>query len=59
MRTFVFDDELRELKVISPSVSGLALNIPATIARINQQVMTNNRQVTLVVTNTPARITKA
>ena len=51
---FVFDDELRELQVISPSVSGLALNIPATIARVNQQVMTDNRQVTLVITNTQA-----
>ena len=51
---FVFDDEPRELRVISPSVSGLALNVPATIARINQQIMTDNRQVTLVVTNTPA-----
>ena len=51
---FVFDDELHEIKVISPSVSGLALNIPATIARIRQQVMTDNRQVTLVITNTQA-----
>jgi vancomycin resistance protein YoaR len=48
---FVFDDDLRELQVISPSVSGLALNIPATVARINQQVMTDNRQVTLVITS--------
>ena len=51
---FVFDDDLRELKVISPSVSGLALNVPATIARINQQVMSDNRQVALVVNNMPA-----
>ena len=51
---FVFDDEVRELQVISPSQPGLALNVPATAARIAQQAMTDQRQVTLVVNATPA-----
>jgi vancomycin resistance protein YoaR len=51
---FVFDDRLHELTVISPSRPGLALNMPATIARINQQALTDNRQVTLVMTVTQA-----
>jgi vancomycin resistance protein YoaR len=51
---FVFDDELRELQVISPSQPGLALNVPATAARIAQQATTDQRQVTLVVNAIPA-----
>ncbi len=51
---FVFDDDLRELRVISPSQPGLALNIPATIARIQQQALTDNRLVTLAITTTQA-----
>jgi vancomycin resistance protein YoaR len=51
---FVFDDEIRELKVISPSRTGLALNIPATVARITQQALTTERQVTLAITTTQA-----
>jgi len=51
---FVFDDELRELRVISPSQPGIALNIPATAARINQQAVTDNRQVATVITYTQA-----
>jgi vancomycin resistance protein YoaR len=51
---FVFNDELRSLDVISPSQPGLALNLPATTARITQQAVTGNRQVTMVLTHTQA-----
>jgi len=51
---FVFDDELRELRVISPSLPGLSLNVAATAARIAQQATTGQRQVTLVVNAAPA-----
>jgi len=51
---FVFDDKLKEIQVISPSVPGRALNIPATAARISQQALTGQRQVSLVVTTTQA-----
>jgi len=51
---FVFDDELRELRVISPSLLGLSLNVAATAARIAQQATTGQRQVTLVVNAAPA-----
>jgi len=52
---FVFDDNLRELTVISPSRTGLAVNVPGTAARINQQALSaDNRQVTLAMTVTQA-----
>jgi len=51
---FVFDDEIRDLQVISPSQPGLALNVPATVVRINAQVLTDNRQVILAITTTQA-----
>jgi vancomycin resistance protein YoaR len=51
---FVFDDDLRELQVISPSRPGLALNVAATVARIKEQALSDNRQVTLAITTTQA-----
>jgi vancomycin resistance protein YoaR len=52
---FVFDDDLRELTVISPSRTGLAVNVPGTAARISQQALfADNRQVTLAMTVTQA-----
>ena len=51
---FIFDDELRELQVISPSQPGYALNMQATVARINQQAFTDQRQVALAITRTLA-----
>ncbi len=51
---FVFDDDLRQLQVISASQPGYTLSIPATVARINQQALTDNRLVALVITRTLA-----
>jgi vancomycin resistance protein YoaR len=51
---FIFDDELRQLQVISPSQPGYDLNTQATVARISQQALTDQRQVTLAITRTLA-----
>jgi vancomycin resistance protein YoaR len=51
---FIFNDDTHELDVIAPSVDGLALDVEASIARINDQIMGQDREVSLIVNVVPA-----
>ena len=46
---FYFDDNTRELVLVSPHVNGRELDIEATLAKLKEQVGTPNRSVPLIV----------
>lgn len=46
---FYFDDPTQELVLVEPHINGRELDIEATIARFNDQVLTPNRSVPLVI----------
>ncbi len=46
---FIFNDDTRQLEVLSPSVPARTLNVAATVAQIVAQSTTDNREVPLVI----------
>jgi vancomycin resistance protein YoaR len=51
---FIFNDDTRQLEVIVPSSDGLALDVEATLARINTQALGTERRVALAAQVVPA-----
>jgi len=53
---FIFNDDTRKLEVIQSAVIGRALDVDASLAQINQQVMAGQHNISLVMqtTNPPA-----
>ncbi|MEE8390907.1 MAG: VanW family protein, partial [Anaerolineae bacterium] len=52
---FHFNDDLRQLEPISPSVKGRVLDVEASAARIVQELAAGNRYIPLVVQAVPPR----
>ena len=53
---FIFNDDTRKLEVIQPAVIGRALDVDASLAQINQQILAGQHNINLVMqtTNPPA-----
>jgi vancomycin resistance protein YoaR len=49
---FTFNDDTRKLEVIQPSVIGRALDVDSSLAQINQQLLTGQHNVNLVMQTT-------
>ncbi len=54
---FIFNDDTRKLEVIQPAVIGRGLDVDASLAQINQQLLAGQHNVSLVMqtTSPPAR----
>ena len=52
----IFNDDTRELEVIQPAVTGRALNVDATLASINQKLLTGVHTFPLEFTITPPEV---
>jgi len=53
---FIFNDDTRELEVIQPAVTGRALNVDATLASINQKLLTGEHTFPLEFTITTPEV---
>lgn len=53
---FIFNDETRQLEVIQPGVIGRALDIDASLAQINQQLLAGQHTIDLVVQTTTPQV---
>ena len=49
---FIFNDDTRQLEVIQPSVIGRGLDVDASLAQINQQLLAGEHNVNLVMQTT-------
>jgi vancomycin resistance protein YoaR len=49
---FIFNDDTRQLEVIQPSVIGRGLDVDASLAQINQQLLAGEHNVSLVMQTT-------
>lgn len=56
---FIFNDDTRQLEVIAPGNDGQALDMEATVARINQQVSGTERRVPLALQVIPAEFNES
>jgi vancomycin resistance protein YoaR len=54
---FIFNDDTRQLEVIQPAVIGRALDIDSSLAQINQQLLSGNHNVDLVMQTTNPQVT--
>ncbi len=54
---FIFNDDTRQLDVIQPAVIGRALDIDASLAQINQQLLAGQHSINLVVQTTSPAVT--
>ncbi|NCF69657.1 MAG: hypothetical protein GWP61_27225, partial [Chloroflexi bacterium] len=46
---YYFDDDTRELVLVSPHINGRELNVDATLAQLMEQIETSNRSVPFIV----------
>ena len=53
---FIFNDDTRQLEVIQPAVIGRSLNIDATLAAINQKLLTGEHTIPLEFTITQPEV---
>jgi vancomycin resistance protein YoaR len=54
---FIFNDDTRQLEVIQPAVIGRALDVDASLAQINQQLLSGQHNVDLVIQTTAPQVT--
>jgi vancomycin resistance protein YoaR len=54
---FIFNDDTRQLEVIQPAVIGRALDVDASLAQINQQLLSGQHNVDLVMQTTSPPVT--
>jgi vancomycin resistance protein YoaR len=54
---FIFNDDTRKLEVIQPAVIGRALDVDSSLAQINQQLLSGNHNVDLVMQTTNPAVT--
>jgi vancomycin resistance protein YoaR len=54
---FIFNDDTRQLEVIEPSLDERTLDIDATIAKINDELVKNNHTIPLVFQSKPPEVT--
>ena len=54
---FIFNDDTRKLEVIQPAVIGRSLDVDASLAQINQQLLTGQHNIDLVMQTTSPAVT--
>jgi vancomycin resistance protein YoaR len=54
---FIFNDDTHQLEVIQPAVIGRALDVDASLAQINQQLLSGQHNVDLVIQTTSPPVT--
>lgn len=54
---FIFNDDTRQLEVIQPAVIGRSLDVDASLAQINQQLLSGQHNVDLVMQTTNPPVT--
>jgi vancomycin resistance protein YoaR len=54
---FIFNDDTRKLELIQPAVIGRALDVDASLAQINQQILTGQHNINLVMQTTNPPVT--
>jgi len=54
---FIFNDETRKLEVLEPSLDERALDIDATLTKINEELLKNNHTIPLVFQSKPPEVT--
>jgi vancomycin resistance protein YoaR len=54
---FIFNDDTRQLEVIQPAVIGRALDVDSSLAQINQQLLSGQHNVDLVMQTTSPAVT--
>ncbi len=54
---FIFNDDTHQLDVLQPAVIGRALDIDASLAQINQQLLAGQHSINLVVQTTSPQVT--
>ncbi len=54
---FIFNDDTRKLEVIQPAVIGRALDVDASLAQINQQLLNGQHKIDLVLQTTSPQVT--
>jgi vancomycin resistance protein YoaR len=56
---YIFNDDTRQLEVISPSSSGLEMDVGETVARVNERVSGADREVPLALRVIPAEFNES